>query len=686
MAMYSNFFSSGERYDLWGCRFIANRRRLILRKPSKKHLKSLTVMNEKNDNKILEAFKAALADWKDRDSRLDRVRLEKDARALDPKLIRALRSVPELEQVLFRHQDGAYFFHGDRFYAFLNHKTFYPDSYTSFAQAIGLADALSQKPIARHSEVVLNFPYKDCMLEGRQTKDDRAQRRERFWNELLAPEEVNRLLSPKVLTNFKRYSQEGEASVEEIDPLKENWLIKGNNLIALHTLKQHFAGQVKLIYIDPPYNTGGEANIFTYNNSFNHSTWLTFMKDRLRIARDLLRNNGFIAIAIDHYELFYLGVLADEIFGRDNRLGIVSVVNNPMGRNQAKFFSTINDFMLVYAKNASIGKFNDVILSEEFLDSFDLEDDIGKYRLQGFVRIGGGDANLRVNKPKFWYPIYVSQSMNDLCLEKKEEYYEVYPITSTGRERTWKLSASSTKKIIHQLIPKEENGRIVIYEKYREEKGQKVSTVWADKKYNANHHGIRLLEKILGRKDFSFPKSLYTVLDILKLMTNKNDIILDFFAGSGTTEHATLALNKEDGRNRKFILVEQLEEHIKVCSERNQKVLAQESISDSFIYCELMTHNEHWHKRIEATHTKGMLQNLWQEMRDKADLSYRLPEEKYNEITRILEEDHEVEHLKNMLKELLDKNMLYVPYSEINDATYKVSDKDKRLNQRFHDG
>ena len=163
-----------------------------------------------------------------------------------------------------------------------------------------------------------------------------------FFNEILAQDEITQLLEPKVLTNAKRIDKDSEKSLDQFNRneqgiITDNLIIKGNNLLALHILKEEFAEEVKLIYMDPPYNTGGEAESFTYNNSFKHSTWYTFIKNRLEISRDLLREDGFIAIAIDHVELFYLGVIADDIFGRDNRIGIVSVVHKAEGRNQEKF-------------------------------------------------------------------------------------------------------------------------------------------------------------------------------------------------------------------------------------------------------------------------------------------------------------------------------------------------------------
>ncbi|EFQ57879.1 DNA methyltransferase [Streptococcus downei] len=210
----------------------------------------------------------------------------------------------------------------DTFLQFLNNKEFLPDSFTAYKTKIGLATG-DNKYLSENNAVVLNFPYKDCILEGGQDKED-AKRQEVFFNETLAPTEINRLLDDKVLTNFKRFDQNGEHEVEELKDT-DNLIIKGNNLIALHSLKKRFAGKVKLIYIDVPYNTGSD--------SFNHSTWLTFMKNRLMVARELLSKEGVIFVHLDDNEVKYLGVLLDEIFGRENFIELVTVVNNPRGRD-----------------------------------------------------------------------------------------------------------------------------------------------------------------------------------------------------------------------------------------------------------------------------------------------------------------------------------------------------------------
>lgn len=617
---------------------------------------NLVVDNQLNKNKIIEA-----------------------ALKIEPFLISLLIKSNTFKKHFFTEVENVLVFDKIKFQRFVNNKSFLPDSYTAFKNKIGLAvnDDTTDNFIKTKNDVVLVWPHKDCVLEGGQTKEDQ-KRNEIFWNETLAPDSVDRLLDAKAFTNFKKYDKDGEHTISAFKG-DENLILKGNNLLVISSLLKTHREKIKLIYIDPPYNTGGDANIFTYNNTFNHSTWLTFMKNRLTIAKNLLTKDGFIAIAIDHYELGYLITLADEIFGQDNRLGIVSVVNNPMGRNQAKYFSTINDFMLIYCKNNEFAVFNNVVLNEDFLKTFDKEDEKGRYKLKNFIRVGGGDANLRVNKANFWYPIYVSKDLSQLSLNYKEGFYEVYPITSTGQERTWKLSKNSTDKKLNELLAIQDKGSLIIYEKYRIDKGQKVPTIWSDKKYNANHNGIRLLEKIIGRKGFSFPKSLYTVIDTLKLLSNKDDIILDFHAGSGTTAHAVIELNKEDGGNRKFMLVEQLDEHIDICVERNQKVIN----NDSFVYAELMEYNQYFINKIQESKTKEVLLSVWEEIQEKAFISYQFNKDILNKNLEAFK-TASLESMQHYLIEVLDKNQLYVNFSEIEDTSFNISEENKTLNYSFY--
>ena len=238
-------------------------------------------------------------------------------------LINLLLTDPEVESKFFEEINGRWIFNNNTFVDYINDKNFYANSYTQFRNRIGLN--IDNKSLREHGEVALVWPYKDCVLEGGQTREE-EKRQEIFFNELLAEDEINRMLDPKVITKWKRHTASGEQEVTDIQrdensTIRENLIIKGNNLIALHTLKEQFRGQVKLIYIDPPYNIDGDS--FGYNDSFKHSTWLTFMRNRLDIARELLQTNGIIFIHIDDREMHYLKLLADEVFGRDNFIATV---------------------------------------------------------------------------------------------------------------------------------------------------------------------------------------------------------------------------------------------------------------------------------------------------------------------------------------------------------------------------
>lgn len=230
---------------------------------------------------------------------LNKNKLAELARQYNPELLNLLMSDEKISNHFFsRLETGVLIFKKDVFLQFLNNKEFLPDSFTSYKTKIGLATG--DKYLSENQEVVLNFPYKDCVLEGGQTKND-AKRQEIFFNETLAPTEINRLLDNKVLTNFKRYDETGEHEVEELSD-SDNLIIKGNNLIALHSLKKRFVGKIDSIIIDPPYffDKKKSDDSFSYNSNFKLSTWLTFMKNRLEVAKELLSENGFISIINYH--------------------------------------------------------------------------------------------------------------------------------------------------------------------------------------------------------------------------------------------------------------------------------------------------------------------------------------------------------------------------------------------------
>lgn len=601
-----------------------------------------------------------------------------DAMKMDSSLIKLLLSDDTCKARFFTEIDGVLVFDKVGFGWVINNRQFLPDSYTRFKNKIGLTDSNGDF-ISSSNDVVLSFPYKDCVLEGGQSKEDQ-KREEIFYNETLAPEEVDRLLYPKVFTGAKRYTKDG---VEDNITFNENdnLIIKGNNLLAIASLLKKYEGKIKLIYIDPPYNTGGDANIFSYNNNFNHSTWLTFMKNRLDISKRLLRDDGFIVIAIDHAELFYLGGLADEIFGRDNFISIVTVQHNPKGRNQSKFFSANSEFLLVYAKNKNLANFYSVAISEDVKATFTEKDDIGLYRWESYIRARTVWA--REARPENWYPIYVSKDLKQISSTHIDDAYELYPTTNTG-EFSWKNIKTTFDELnkngyFRAVI---ENGKVVLQHKYREQ--EVLKNVWIDKKYQSEFNGTNLLKDLIGKNNFSYPKSIYAVLDIIKIMSGKGDIVLDFFGGSGTTAHAVLEANIEQNiSDRRFILCEQLSEHIEIINRRLQAVLERHNNSESFISVELAQLNQKFVEAIQSAENDEQLASVWFEMRESGFISSYV---KPSDINADTEDFNSLsfEDKKRLFIAILDKNMLYVNYCDIDDESYDIANEDKAFTHSFY--
>src|SRR5699024_5403627 len=263
---------------------------------------------------------------------------------------------------------------------------YWKDSFTKYSRKIGLTS--SGKFIDESTDVVLDFPYKDTELKASMSKEDTdkddLRPNEPFLNEVIAKDEIDVLLDKKILVNAKRYNEDGEHEITEFNE-DDNLIIKGNNLLALHTLKEKYAGKVKLIYIDLPYNSGNDA--FNYNDKFYHSGWLTFIKNRLEIAWELLSNEGTIWISIDDYESHYLKVLADNVFGRENYLNEVIWQRAYATINLKKTFSRSHDSILVYAKNNSSDKeLNRIPRKESMVSSYKNPDNDprGPYKADNF--------------------------------------------------------------------------------------------------------------------------------------------------------------------------------------------------------------------------------------------------------------------------------------------------------------
>lgn len=629
-------------------------------------------------NEVLDVLKSDERFFSD-DGQLLRNAVYEAAMQMDAKLIKALYANEETRKHFFTDVDGIAVFDKVGFGWVINNREFLPDSYTRYKNKIGLVNNKGEY-ISASNDVELVFPYKDCVLEGGQTKEDQ-KRSEIFYNETLAPDEVDRLLYPKVMTKAVRYTNGKEQNADSFSN-SDNLIIKGNNLLSLHSISKKYEGKIRCIYIDPPYNTKSAANTFAYNNTFNHSSWLTFMKNRLEIAKKLLTSDGLILCAIDHYELFYLGVLMDEIFGEENRMGILAVVHNPGGRQDEKFFPTAHESLLVYAKDIERVEINNLPPSDEKLKEYKLEDEYGKYKLRGFRR--SGNNSLRTERPALWYEVYIDPKANIISLEDFDGALKLLPIDESGTERCWRWSSETmmAKKDKYLQI-KQVNGKYDLYIKEREcdYLGERPKSIW-DKSIYSGQTATNELKKILGEKAFSYPKSIYLMKDILYIATNENDIVLDFFGGSGTTAHAVLELNKEFGGNRKFILCEQMDYAKTVTFERVKRVQGLLELNVPVVYCELAKLNQNFVDRIE-TATDGELVGIWNDMLKTGFISCKVNPSDINledkDFTELSLDDK-----KRLLMELLDKNQLYVNYCDMDDETFGISEEDKAFTRSFY--
>ncbi len=381
--------------------------------------------------------------------------------------------------------------------------------------------------------------------------------------------------------------------LKEDSNIKTNLIIEGDNFHSLSVLNYTHAGKIDAIYADPPYNTG--AKNWVYNNdyvdgndSFRHSKWLSFMEKRLRLARNLLKDDGLIVVTIDDYEIATLTLLMNDIFGEENHLGTVIIKNNPQGRSSVSGFQISHEYALFYGKTrkAKIGR---LPRTQEQIDRYNGVDSKGPFEWRNFR------AQYSTESPKMKYPIFVKKDCTSFRLPKmkwntvKQSYdllekpdsseLMITPVDPNGRERTWKWSIETvnTVKDSEMGVRLDREKKPAVYYKGRmADEWMLPYTIWDKPDYSASTMGANLLTSIMGAKKFDYPKSLYAVIDSLRVLSGKKDAtFLDFFAGSGTTGHAVLELNKEDGGKRKFILCTNNENKIaeEVTYERIKRVI-----------------------------------------------------------------------------------------------------------------
>lgn len=388
------------------------------------------------------------------------------------------------------------------------------------------------------------------------------------------------------------------AEIESIDEKLDGHMLHSDNFQALNFMQTRYQEAVKCTYTDPPYNTA--ATEIIYKNGYKHSSWISLMSDRLLVARELSSKDSIISTAIDYAELANLSKLEDQVYGTENRIGIVTVQHNPKGRNQAEFFSENSDYMLVYAKDIKLAAFNNIAIDDNVLATFCSNDADGKFRWEEYIRARKSWS--RDNRPNNWYPLYVSPDLRDISSKMVSGYHEVYPRTNTG-DYSWKNIRESFDMLNRDGYFKAEKADdgIKIFHKYREQ--QVLKNVWLDKKYQSEFNGTNILKDLFGKTVFDYPKSVYTVQDILKLTAGKGEYVLDYFAGSGTTGHAVINLMRDNIFEAKYLLVEMGEYFDKVTKPRIQKVVyskdwkdgkpvARNGISHAFKYLRLESYED----------------------------------------------------------------------------------------------
>jgi len=387
-----------------------------------------------------------------------------------------------------------------------------------------------------------------------------------------------------------------ELSLTDKVSLHDNLIIQGDNLKALKALLPTYAGKIKCIYIDPPYNTGNEN--WVYNDNVNspmikewlgsvvdkedmtrHDKWLCLMMPRLKLLRELLSENGAIFISCDDNENYHLRCLLDEIFSADNFVANITVKANPRGRQSDNNVATLHDTLFIYAKNNQFFELDGLPLTQDDIEDFGKQDEDGKMWRELGLRQRGA-ASLRTDRPDMFFPIFVNPNDCSVSLTKSQTHsVEVLPKKSDGREGRWMWGLDKTKnevnRVYARLIQRRNEYDIFIkdyLERNDEQRTKKPRSIWIDKDVNTEAGG-KLLKQIFPDSKFPYPKPLGLLTKVLQIGTDKNSIVLDSFAGSGTTAHAVLELNKEDGGNRKFILVEQEDYANTITAERVRRVI-----------------------------------------------------------------------------------------------------------------
>ena len=623
----------------------------------------------------------------------------------------ALLSDPLIHQTYTKKLAGVEIFEVNQFIQMLEFKEYWEDSYTKYSNKIGLT--AGGKFIDESEDVVLDFPFKDTVLKAGMSKEDLDKGEtadEPFLNEVIAKPEIDELLEPKVFVNAKRYDADGEHEVDSFTD-SDNLIIKGNNLIALHSLKKRYAGKVKLIYLDPPYNTGSDS--FEYNDHFNHASWLIFMKNRLEIMKQLLsQNDGIICVQCDDNEQAYLKVLMDELFGRESFMSTITVqMSQPTGFKMKHVdvrLPKLKEFILVYKMNPNshinivkkqkskwdseyknillgISKEEMHFINEVRTNNNRNDEDIDRVTsilkkatytsLSEFFKKNDIENNLQFLYDNAWRIFQTvsmpSQNNKKIALESRDKLNQtLFPIITPQNEMyliKGDFDESVTKPRMKIIFA---NNYLMV----------NVCDLWTDiKTTGLDNEGVVKLSN--GKK----PEALMG--RIIKMFSNENDIVLDAFAGTGSTAAVSLKLK------RKFITLEQLNNHINLAKKRLKSVILGEASGiskdvnwqggGSFVYAELMEKNGGFVRDVEKAANTTELLAVFDRMKNTADFDFRVDLDKFKAELNTFES---LADQKRKLLRILDKNQLYYNYANIDDANVRdlIADHDYKFNQNFY--
>ncbi|MFD2674881.1 DNA methyltransferase [Gulosibacter bifidus] len=625
------------------------------------------------------------------DGQLLKPRVRDAVSQLDATLIRSLAAAPILKEHFFKIVDGITIFDQEKFMWVVNSKEFLPDSYTAYRNKIGLS-ANDHDLISASSEVTLVWPYKDCVLEGGQDKED-ERRDEVFYNETLAPDEVARLLAPKAFCNATRYTAEGEERLTEFDE-NENLLIKGNNLLALSSLLERYEGQVKCIYIDPPYNTGSDS--FGYNDRFSRSSWLVFMKNRLELARKLLSQDGVILIQCSFHQYPYLRVVADEIFSEQcHQFDMNTLVRHPdRSLTGDKRFNDVVEYTLIYSKSPSfevpkreikkttddyqydfefLGEPNDQLTLAGKSVKVYFPDRVQKTRSVGHA---GGLKSMSIRGS-----IREKNSSGRFYVAHLEPFIDKYPkgtvfavpnMGDDGRDfRIFELPQGNNKNGFY--YPGQPLSSDVTLKPY-------PNFVDFVKEYNiVNSEGGVSFRN--GKKPEAY------IQFYLEMFSQPGHLVMDFHLGSGTTAAVAHKLG------RRYIGVEQMEYIQTITVPRLRAVIdgEQSGVSKahnwkgggSFVYVELAEQGEELMRRLEDAHGTADVAAVLDRATERGLLRPSvLPSELKGTATDF--ESLTVERQRQIVAELIDKNRLYINASDVDDEELGLSEGDIAFTKSFY--